>query len=86
MVMSIIAVVSAIAAVIICLTSGAFLGLGWLWMLPVSFLGSCLGLVILVFAFIVICCAFVKMDQVQERTVPFTAGYLPFVPTPSTLS
>lgn len=71
MVMSIIAVVSAIAAVIICLTSGAFLGLGWLWMLPVSFLGSCLGLVILVFAFIVICCAFVKMDQVQEKDSPF---------------
>ncbi len=71
MVVTIIAVLSVLSALAVCLGSGAFLSLGWLWVLPVSFLGSFLVLAGLLFGFICLMCALVKMDRVQEKDSPF---------------
>jgi len=44
-----------------------FSGFGWLWLLPVGFLGAFLIQLLLVFLTLVIMAAFVKMDEVQEK-------------------
>lgn len=59
--------ISLIVAVVSCLTSGAFLGLAWLWVLPVSFLGSFLSLGVLAFLFLWLMAAIVDMEKPQEE-------------------
>lgn len=67
MLIELIAVVSAVAAVLTCLGANAFLALTWLWLLPVSFVGTFLSLAILYFLFLWLCCALVDMDKPQEK-------------------
>ena len=67
MVIGIVAAMSAIVAALICGAVGGFADLSWLWLLPVGFLGSFLGIVLLVFLFILVLCAFVDLDKVQEN-------------------
>lgn len=74
MLLGLIALLSATAAVVICVGSGAFSGLGWLWVLPVSFCGSYLALMLLAFLFLWLMCALVDQRKVPERDSKFYRG------------
>ena len=67
MVIGIVAVLSAIVSAVICFGVDGFASLAWLWLLPVGFLGSFLGILLLVFVFVLILCALVDLDKVQEE-------------------
>ena len=62
-------IVSAATAVLSCVGSG--FGLHWLWVAPLSFLGSFVGLLILAFLFIWVACLFVDTKKPQEHNDPF---------------
>ena len=66
MLLGIICAVSLLSAVGTCLASGAFFSLTWLWVLPVSFVGSVLGWVILYFLFLCVLAALVDIKKPQE--------------------
>lgn len=66
-----IALLSALAALAICALAGGFSSLGWLWLLPVGFLGTFLVLALIAFLFLLILCARVNMDVPQEEDDPF---------------
>lgn len=66
-----ITVLSALFCVVICAATDAFDGLQWLWLLPVSFLGSFLVLVAGAFAFLWVLCRRVDLDVPQEQDSPF---------------
>ena len=67
MVIGIVAAISAILSAAICAGAGGFASLAWLWMLPVGWLGSFLGIILLVFLFVLVLCAFVDLNKVQEK-------------------
>lgn len=67
MLLVIICAISLLLAVGTCLMSGAFMGLSWLWVLPVSFVGSVLGWVILYFLFLCVLAALVDLKKPQEN-------------------
>ena len=71
MVMGIIAIIAAISALLSCLLTGAFSGFSFLWQLPLNFLGTFLSLAVLVFLFVVVCCAVVDMKKTREKDSPF---------------
>ena len=71
MVFGIVAAVSAILALTSCVLGGGFSDLSFLWQLPLNFVWMFLSLVVLVFLFVVICCACVDMKKVQEKDSPF---------------
>lgn len=54
-------------AVGICFGVGGFAGLAWLWILPVSFLGSFLAVAAVIFLTLWISCAFVDTNKTQEK-------------------
>ena len=62
--------ISALVAAVICGVSGAFSGLAWLWLLPVSFLGSVVLLALAGFAFLLILCKRVDQSVPQEDDDP----------------
>ena len=62
---------AALAAVGLCLLTGGFGSLAWLWQLPVGFLGSFLLLAALAFAFLWAACKVVRLDRPQERDSRF---------------
>lgn len=62
---------AALGAAGICAGAGAFASLGWLWMLPVSFLGCFLGLTLGAFLFLWGACQLVDMKKPQERDSQF---------------
>lgn len=64
-------VLSVLIALGICYFAGCFGALSWLWVLPVSFLGSFLALVGLAFLFVVIMCQRVDTSVPQEHDDPF---------------
>ena len=59
--------VSLVAAVLICVFGGGFAGLGWLWMLPVSFVGVFLALTLAGFLFLLYLCKRVDQSVPQEE-------------------
>ena len=67
MLLGIITIISLLSAVGTCLLSGAFWGLGWLWVLPTTFIGSFLGWVILYFLFLCLLAALSNPDKPQEE-------------------
>ena len=71
MVFGIVAAVSAILALTSCVLGGGFSDLSFLWQLPLNFVWMFFSLVVLVFLFVVICCACVDMKKVQEKDSPF---------------
>lgn len=71
MLLGIICVCAAILTGVSCVLSGAFHSLAWLWVLPVSLLGSLLVMVLLAFVFLWVCCAVVRTDKPQEKDSPF---------------
>lgn len=66
--MTLIAVAAAAGLTLGC---NGFAGFGWLWQLPVGFLGAFLAQLILLFLTMVVMTKFVKMDQVQEKDNKF---------------
>ena len=71
MLIGIISVLSVAAAVGVCIGTGAFGGLVWLWLLPVSFAGGFLLLTLAAFLFLLIACAVVDPDKPQEKDSKF---------------
>ncbi len=62
-----IAVLSAIVAALLCAAAEAFAGLQWLWLLPISFIGSFLAWTLLAFLFVLLLCALVDPDKQYEN-------------------
>ncbi len=62
---------SAVISVAICLGSGAFSDFGWLWVLPVSYLGTFAGLSVLTLLFVIICEHAVDLEKPQEEDSKF---------------
>lgn len=62
-----IAVLSAIVAALLCVGTEAFASAQWLWLLPVSFIGSFLIWTLLAFLFVLLLCAFVDPDKQYEN-------------------
>ena len=62
-----IAAIALISGLLICFGCGAFAAQTWLWLLPVSFLGIFLGLVLLVFLFLLYLCKRVDQNVPQEE-------------------
>ncbi len=63
MLIKIVTALSALSAVGTCFANGSFAGFSWLWVLPVTFAGTWLGLGLLLFFFLWICCAVVDMKK-----------------------
>ena len=62
--------ISVLTAVGICVGTGAFDALGWLWVLPVSFVGAFLGLVVVLLVVALAMGAAVDMKKAQEKDSP----------------
>ena len=60
----------------ICAGVGGFAGLQWLWVLPLSFFGSLLGLAVIFFLFLCVCSALVNPEKTQEKDSPFYRGLI----------
>ena len=67
MLIGIVSLLSALAAAGVCFASDAFCGLSWLWVLPVSFVGSFLTLGFLYFLLLWFMCAIVDMEKMPEE-------------------
>ncbi len=70
MLIGIVCTLSLLIALGICFLAGAFLSLTWLWLLPVSLLGSILILSALHVLFLMLLCAFVDLKKPQEKDSP----------------
>lgn len=66
-----ISVLSFAAAVAVCLCSGALDTLDWLWLLPVSFGGFWLGLLLAAVVVLIVICSLVRLDKPQEHDSRF---------------
>lgn len=64
-------IVSAASAGIICLGTGAFLSVAWLWTLPVSFVGCLLGLSLVLFLLVWFLSEIIDLNKPQEKDNPF---------------
>lgn len=62
-----IGLVSVLSAVAVCLGTGAFADLGWLWVLPVTFVGTCGVLLLAAFLFLWFICGRVDQNVPQEH-------------------
>ena len=67
MVLGIFAILSALVSGGICFGTGAFENLSWLWILPVGFLGSLLGIIILFCLFVLLLTVLVDQEKPQEK-------------------
>ena len=71
MLLLILSAASLLAAAGICSLTGVFCGLGWLWVLPVSFIGSFVVLAAIAFGIFVLICAFIDPNKVREEDTPW---------------
>ncbi len=71
MLITIAALLSAALSLTICYYNGGYDSLGWLWQLPVGFIGSFLGLAILAFIIFWISCSVVDQSKPQEKDSPY---------------
>lgn len=62
---------SLVLAAVISIACGAFSGFAWLWVLPVSFVGSFLALLVLAIAFLWLMSAVVDVNKPQEKDSKF---------------
>lgn len=67
MLLGIFIVLSLGAAAGICFAAEAFAGLAWLWILPVSFLGSLISCILVFFLFLLLLCGLVNQEKPQEK-------------------
>ena len=72
MVIGIVAALSAVISALICLATDA----NWLWVLPVGFVSSFLGILVLGFLMILVMCKFVDMEEEQQKDNPFYRAVL----------
>ena len=70
MLLATLSAVSLETALLICFFCGSFTGLAWLWVLPVSFLGTLLLLAGLAFVFLLYLCSKVDQDVPQDGDDP----------------
>lgn len=70
MLLTLITVLAALGAVGICLGTGAFAALRWLWVLPVSFAGLWLALLLAAFAVLWLVCRRIDTTVPQEHDDP----------------
>lgn len=71
MLLKMILLLSALISLGICFLTESFAALGWLWVLPVSFLGAFLVLLLAAFLFLYILCKRVDTSVSQEHDDPF---------------
>ena len=71
MLLGIVLALSLLIAGAVCLLTGGFTGLGWLWILPVSFLGAFIVLAALAFLFFWLMCKRVDINKPQENDSKF---------------
>ena len=67
MVLGAVAVIAAIISAVICGFAGGFGSLAWLWMLPVGWLGTFLGVLLLAFLMVLVMCAFVDIEKEETE-------------------
>ena len=63
MVIGAITVIAAMISILLCVSTGAFAGLAWLWLLPVGWLGAFLGILVLAFLLVLAMCAVVDLEK-----------------------
>ena len=71
MVIGIVAAVAAILATVICVWIDSAVKVSWLWLFPLSWLGSFLGIILLVFLMVLIMCAFVDQNKEEKKDNAF---------------
>ena len=76
MVIGVVAVISAILSAAICMSADAFQTVKWLWLLPLSWAGSFLGILLLAFLLVLIMCAFVDLEKEQRKDNRFYRAML----------
>ena len=76
MVIGMVAVISAIVSVLLCVGADAFQNVSWLWILPIGWLGSFLGILLLAFLLVLIMCAFVDLEKEQHKDNRFYRAML----------
>ncbi len=69
-----ICLISLLIALGVCLGAGCFAGLAWLWVLPLTFLGGFLVLLILACLFLYVAVERIDLKQPQEEDSPFYRG------------
>ena len=67
MVIGAIIIIAAIISVILCVSTGAFAGLAWLWMLPVGLLGAFFGILVLAFLLVLAMSAVVDLEKEEAK-------------------
>ena len=67
MVIGAIIIIAAIISVILCVSTGAFAGLAWLWMLPVGLLGAFFGILVLAFLLVLAMSAVVDLEKEEVK-------------------
>ena len=67
---------SVLIAAGVCLLTGAFAGLMWLWLLPVGFIGAFILLAGLAFLFFWLMCSLVDINKPQENDSKFYRGMM----------
>ena len=67
MVIGAIIIIAAIISVILCVSTGAFAGLAWLWMLPVGCLAAFLGVLVLAFLLVLAMSAVVDLEKEEAK-------------------
>ena len=70
MVMGMLSVLAAMVSAVICVVSGGFSDLRWLWQLPVCWLAIVLGVLLAAFVMVLIMCRFVDLNKEEEKDHP----------------
>ena len=70
MVIGTIAAIAAVLSVVLCLCTGGFGSLVWLWLLPLGWLGAFVGILLLLFLMVLVMCAFVVIEKEETEDNP----------------
>lgn len=71
MLISLLTAFACVSAIVICLVSGGFTGFGWVWMLPLGFLGSFLALLALTALVVWAICQPIDTSKPRNEDSPF---------------
>ena len=67
MVIGIIAAIAVVLSVVLCLCTGGFGSLVWLWLLPLGWMGAFVGILLLLFLMVLVMCAFVDIEKEETE-------------------
>ena len=76
MVIGIVAVIAAILSAVICVGIDSVAKVSWLWLFPLSWLGSFLGILVLLFLLVLAMCAFVDLEKEETKDNRFYRSVL----------